>query len=64
MSAKRDELILLVEGMPADQVAVLLADSKRLAGSKPRGTWQPESVGMVKDGPPDGSTAVGRGGVS
>lgn len=60
----RDELILLVEGMPDDQVAVLLADAKRLAGSKPRGTWLPEFVGMIKDGPSDGSTAVGRGGVS
>ncbi|MCW2842500.1 MAG: hypothetical protein JWN22_416 [Nocardioides sp.] len=64
MSANRDELIHLVEGMPADQVAVLLADAKRLAGSKSRGTWPPEFVGMVKDGPSDGSTAVGRGGVS
>lgn len=64
MSANRDELIHLIEGMPDDQVAVLLADAKRLAGSKPRGTWPPKFVGMIKDGSSNGSTAVGRGGVS
>ncbi len=64
MTANRDELIHLIEGMPDDQVDVLLADAKRLAGSKPRGTWPPKFVGMIKDGPSDGSTAVGRGGVS
>lgn len=53
VSANRDELIHLVEGIPGDQVAVLLADAKRLAGSKPRGTWPPKFVGMVKDGPSD-----------
>lgn len=46
------------------RTAALLAGAKRLAGSRPRGTWPPEFVGMIKDGPSDGSTAVGGGGVS
>ncbi|MFC7505398.1 hypothetical protein ACOACQ_08245 [Nocardioides sp. CPCC 206347] len=56
MTANRDELIHLIEGMPDDQVDVLLADAKRLAESKPRGTWPPKFVGMVKDGPTNGSS--------
>jgi hypothetical protein len=56
MTAKRDELIHLIEGMPDDQVDVLLADARRLAGDKPKGTWPPTFVGMIKDGPKDGSS--------
>lgn len=56
MSANRDELIRLIEGMPDDQVEVLLADAKRLAGTKPTGTWPPKFVGMIKDGPANGSS--------
>lgn len=56
MTANRDELIHLIEGLPDDQVEVLLADAKRLAGSKPRGTWPPKFVGMIKDGPTNGSS--------
>jgi len=56
MTANRDELIHLIKGMPDDQVDVLLADAKRLAGSKPRGTWPPKFVGMIKDGPANGSS--------
>jgi hypothetical protein len=64
MTANRDELVRLIEGMPDDQVDVLLADARRLTGAKPKGTWPPKFVGMIKDGPADGSTAVDRGGVS
>lgn len=56
MTANRDELIHLIEGLPDDQVDVLLADAKRLAESKPRGTWPPKFVGMVKGGPISGSS--------
>jgi len=56
MTANRDELIHLIEGMPDDQVDVLLADAKRLAGSKARGTWPPKFVGMITDGPTNGSS--------
>ena len=31
MTAKREELIHLIEGMPDDQVDLLLADARRLA---------------------------------
>lgn len=64
MTAKRDALIRLIESMPDDQVDVLLADARRLAGAKPKATWPPKFVGMIKDGPADGSTAVDRGSVS
>jgi hypothetical protein len=56
MTANRDELIHLIEGLPDDQVGVLLADARRLAGQKPKGTWPPKFVGMIKDGPKDGSS--------
>lgn len=56
MTAHRDELIHLIEGMPDDQVDVLLADAKRLTGSKRRGAWPPKFVGMIKDGPTNGSS--------
>lgn len=56
MTASRDELIHLVEGMPDDQVDVLLADARRLAGRKSKGTWPPRFVGMIKEGPKNGSS--------
>lgn len=56
MTANRDELIHLIEGLPDDQVDVLLAGARRLAGEKPKGTWPPKFVGMIKDGPVDGSS--------
>jgi hypothetical protein len=56
MTANRDELIHLIEGLPDDQVDVLLADARRLAGEKPKGTWPPKFVGMIKDGPVNGSS--------
>lgn len=56
VTANRDELIHLIEGMPDDQVDVLLADARRLNSSKPKGTWPPKFAGMIKDGPDNGST--------
>lgn len=56
VTANRDELIHLIEGMPDDQVDVLLADARRLSSSKPKGTWPPKFAGMIKDGPDNGST--------
>ena len=56
MTANRDELIHLIEGLPDDQVDVLLADARRLAAAKPKGTWPPKFVGMIKDGPVNGSS--------
>jgi hypothetical protein len=58
MTASRDELIRRIEGLPDDQVDVLLADARRLAGEKPKGTWPPRFVGMIKDGPKNGSTTA------
>lgn len=57
MTANRDELIHLIEGLPDDQVDVLLTDARRLAGQKPKGTWPPKFVGMIKHGPKDGSSS-------
>lgn len=56
MTEKRDELINLIEGMADDQVDALLADARRLSPSKPKSTWPPKFVGMIKDGPEDGSS--------
>jgi hypothetical protein len=63
MTANREELIHLIEGLPDDQVDVLLADARRLAGEKPKGTWPPKFVGMIKDGPTNGSSAESIDGV-
>lgn len=59
MSESRDELIDLIEGMPDDQVEVLLADARRLRAVKPRPSWPPKFAGMITDGPRDGSTPEG-----
>lgn len=56
MTANRDELIHLIEGMPDDQVDALLADARRFAVAVARGAWPPALVGMIKNGPPDGSS--------
>lgn len=56
MTAQRDELIHLIEDMPDDQIDALLTNARMLATSKPRGTWPPRFVGMIKDGPEDGSS--------
>jgi hypothetical protein len=56
MTANRDELIHLIEGMPDDQVEAMLVEARRRAGKKPSGTWPPRFVGMIKDGPKNGSS--------
>lgn len=56
MTANRDELIHLIEGLPDDQVDTLLADVRRLAVVGARTTWPPAFVGMIKDGPTNGSS--------
>lgn len=56
VTASRDELIHLIESMPEDQVETLLADARRLTAAKRRATWPPSFVGMIKDGPANGST--------
>jgi hypothetical protein len=55
MTAKRDELIHLVERLPDDQVEVLLEDARRLTAAKPEGTWPPAffGAGVSKDGRTD-----------
>ncbi|WP_109510397.1 hypothetical protein [Nocardioides speluncae] len=57
MTANRDELIHLIEGMPDDQVDALLADARRLAEEKRKSSWPPRFVGMIKDGPTNGSSS-------
>jgi len=55
MTADRDELVHLIEGMPDDQVEVLLEDARRLTAAKPAGTWPPAffGAGVSKDGRTD-----------
>lgn len=56
VTQSRDELINLIEGMPDDQVDLLLADARRLASPTPGGRWPPRFAGMVKSGPRTGSS--------
>lgn len=57
MSASRDELHLLIDGLPDDQVAALLADAKKRAAPRAARTTKPFAwIGMIKDGPTDAST--------
>jgi len=56
MTANRDELIHLIEGLPDDQVDALLADARRRTAAKPEGTWPPKFAGMLKDNPTNGSS--------
>ncbi len=57
MSASRGELHDLIDGLPDDQVAALLADAKRCATPRTvRTTQQFAWIGMIKDGPADAST--------
>lgn len=56
VTAQRDELMHLIEGLPDDQVETLLADARRLAADPPRGTWPPKFFGMIKSGPSNGSS--------
>jgi hypothetical protein len=56
MSANRDELVHLIEGLPDDQVEAMFVNARRRAAKKPKGTWPPKFVGMIQDGPTNGST--------
>ncbi len=56
MTASRDDLIHLINDLPDDQVEVLLRDARRLSEPSPRRAWPPRFVGMITDGPVDGST--------
>lgn len=56
VTANRDELIHLIEGLPDDQVEAVLADVRQRVAEKPKGTWPPKFVGMIKDGPANGSS--------
>jgi hypothetical protein len=57
MSANRDELHDLIDGLPDDQVAAVLADVKRRTTPRPPRTTEPFAwFGMIKDGPTDASS--------
>ncbi len=60
MTAKRDELINLIEGLPDDQVDVLLADARRLTSVTPGGEWPPRffGIGESKDRRTDNARRV------
>ena len=42
MTANRDELTHLIEGLPDDQVEVVLADVRRLVTKTSEGEWPPK----------------------
>ena len=57
MSASRAELHDLIDGLPDDQVAAVLADVKRRTSPRPPRSTKPFAwVGMIKDGPTDASS--------
>ncbi|WP_028849117.1 hypothetical protein [Thermocrispum municipale] len=57
MSTSRDELHDLIDDLPDDQVAAVLADVKRRATPRPPRTTEPfEWFGMIKDGPRNASS--------
>ena len=60
MTANRDELIHLIEGLPDDQVEVVLADVRRLSMKKQSGEWPPKffAIGESKDGRTDNARRV------
>ena len=51
-----DGLIELIEGMPENQVNVLLQDARRLSEVPRAAIWPARFVGIIKNGPIDGST--------
>ena len=55
VTANREELIHLIEGLPEDQVEVVLADVRRLTTVKSRGQWPPAffGAGVSRDGRTD-----------
>lgn len=60
MTANRDQLIHLIEGLPDDQVEVVLADVRRLAAKKQAEECPPRlcGVGESKDGRHDKARSV------
>lgn len=57
MSTSREELHDLIDGLPDDQVAVVLADVKRRAAPRQRRTTEPPAwFGMIENGPTDASS--------
>jgi hypothetical protein len=62
MTANRDELIHLIEGLPDDQVEVVLADVRRRASERPHGDWPPAffGAGVSKNGRTDIARNVDR----
>lgn len=60
MTANRDELIHLIEGMPDDQVDALLADARSLSSATPRGEWPPRffGIGESRDGRTDNALRI------
>lgn len=58
MTAGREELHDLIDGLPDDQVAAVLADVKRRTAPRPPRTTEPFAwFGMIKDSPSDASSA-------
>ncbi|WP_460829163.1 hypothetical protein [Nocardioides hungaricus] len=60
MTANRDELIHLIEGLPDDQVEVVLADVRRLTTKGLAGEWPPRffGIGASLDGRTDNARRV------
>lgn len=60
VTANRDELMHLIEGLPDDQVKVVLAGVRRLAAKAPAGEWPPRffGIGESKDGRTDNARCV------
>ncbi|MBB3042308.1 hypothetical protein KM427_23200 [Nocardioides sp. LMS-CY] len=60
MTAHRDELIHLIEGLPDDQVELVLADVRRLVSPTPVGEWPPRffGIGESRDGRTDNARRV------
>jgi hypothetical protein len=60
MSANRDELLHLIEGMPDEQVDALLSDARRLSSASQDGEWPPRffGIGESNDGRTDNARRV------
>lgn len=60
MNASRDELIRLIEGLPDDQVEIVLADVRRLTTEGLAGEWPPRffGIGESRDGRTDNARRV------
>jgi hypothetical protein len=51
MTVDRHELHDLIDELPEDQAALVMADvRRRLAKPKPEGTWPPEFFGIIDGG--------------